>query len=78
LRLGAIAQVSLEIRDVARAEAFYRDVLGLPHVFRFGDLASFDAAGVCVYLQRTPQVETSWRRMRNWPAGAPRSPGHRK
>ncbi len=60
LGLGAIAQVSLEIRDVARAEAFYRDVLGLPHLFTFGDLAFFDAAGVRLYLQRTSQAE--WRK----------------
>jgi predicted enzyme related to lactoylglutathione lyase len=59
LRLGAIAQVSLQIRDVARAEAFYRDTLGLPHVFTFGDLAFFDAGGVRIYLHR--MAEADWR-----------------
>src|SRR5688572_26376525 len=39
LRLGPIGQVSMQIRDVARAERFYGETLGLPHVFTFGDLA---------------------------------------
>jgi len=52
LALGAIGQVSLSIRDVARAERFYGEVLGLPHVFTFGDLAFFDAGGVRLYLHR--------------------------
>lgn len=50
--LGPIGQVSLSIRDVARAENFYGEVLGLPHVFTFGDLAFFDAGGVRIYLHR--------------------------
>jgi catechol 2,3-dioxygenase-like lactoylglutathione lyase family enzyme len=50
LRLGPIAQVSLYGREVARAEAFYRDTLGLPHVFTFGDLMFFDMGGVRLYL----------------------------
>ena len=45
LALGPIGQVSLFARDIARVEAFYRDTLGLPHLFTFGDLAFFDAAG---------------------------------
>lgn len=50
--LGPIGQVSLAIRDVARAERFYGGTLGLPHVFTFGDLVFFDASGVRVYLHR--------------------------
>ena len=58
-RLGAIGQVSLSIRDVARAEHFYGDTLGLPHVFTFGDLAFFDAGGVRLYLHR--KDEPDWK-----------------
>ena len=58
-RLGAIGQVSLSILDVARAERFYGETLGLPHVFTFGDLAFFDADGTRLYLQR--RDESSWR-----------------
>jgi predicted enzyme related to lactoylglutathione lyase len=59
LQLGPIGQVSLSIRDVGRAERFYRDTLGLPHVFTFGDLAFFDASGVRIYLHRKDDAE--WR-----------------
>ena len=57
--LGTIGQVSLSIRDVARAERFYGDTLGLPHVFTFGDLAFFDADGIRLYLHR--KDEADWR-----------------
>ena len=59
LPLGPIGQISLSIRDVARAEAFYGEALGLPHVFTFGDLAFFDAGGVRLYLHRKDEVD--WR-----------------
>jgi predicted enzyme related to lactoylglutathione lyase/DNA-binding CsgD family transcriptional regulator len=51
-QLGQIGQISLMIGDVARAERFYGEVLGLPHVFTFGDLAFFDADGTRLYLHR--------------------------
>jgi DNA-binding CsgD family transcriptional regulator/catechol 2,3-dioxygenase-like lactoylglutathione lyase family enzyme len=59
LRLGSIAQVSLMARNTARVERFYRDTLGLPHVFTFGDLAFFDAGGVRIYMHTKPEKE--WR-----------------
>ena len=59
LQLGPIGQVSLSIRDVGRAERFYGETLGLPHVFTFGDLAFFDASGVRIYLHR--KSEADWR-----------------
>jgi DNA-binding CsgD family transcriptional regulator/predicted enzyme related to lactoylglutathione lyase len=58
-RLGTIGQVSLSIRDVGRAERFYGETLGLPHVFTFGDLAFFDADGVRLYLHR--KDESDWK-----------------
>jgi DNA-binding CsgD family transcriptional regulator/predicted enzyme related to lactoylglutathione lyase len=58
-RLGAIGQISLSIRDVARAERFYGETLGLPHVFTFGDLAFFDADGTRLYLHRKDDAD--WR-----------------
>lgn len=59
LRLGPLGQVSLFVRDVARAEAFYRDVLGLAHHFTFGDLAFFDMGGTRLYLHAVD--EDAWR-----------------
>jgi predicted enzyme related to lactoylglutathione lyase len=58
-RLGTIGQISLSIRDVGRAERFYGETLGLPHVFTFGDLAFFDADGTRLYLHR--KDEADWR-----------------
>ena len=53
-RLG---QVSLHVRDVTRAERFYGETLGLPHVFTFGDLAFFDLDGTRLYLHRKDEGE---------------------
>ena len=57
LRLGPLGQVSLHIRDVARAERFYGETLGLPHTFTFGDLAFFDLDGTRLYLHRKDEAE---------------------
>jgi predicted enzyme related to lactoylglutathione lyase len=59
LRLGNLAQVSLYVRDVGRAEAFYRDTLGLPHIFTFGDLTFFDMSGTRLYLHAVG--DDAWR-----------------
>ncbi len=57
LALGPIGQVSLLARDIARVETFYRDTLGLPHVFTFGDLAFFDASGTRLFIRAVPEEE---------------------
>jgi predicted enzyme related to lactoylglutathione lyase len=57
LRLGSLGQVSLHVRDVARAEQFYGETLGLSHVFTFGDLAFFDLDGTRLYLNRKDNDE---------------------
>jgi methylmalonyl-CoA/ethylmalonyl-CoA epimerase len=49
--LGAIGQIALHVSDIDRAERFYRDTLGLPLLFRFGNLAFFDCAGVRLMLE---------------------------
>jgi DNA-binding CsgD family transcriptional regulator/catechol 2,3-dioxygenase-like lactoylglutathione lyase family enzyme len=50
VRLGAIGQVSRFVTDIAAAEAWYRDVLGLPHLYTFGKLAFFDCGGTRLFL----------------------------
>lgn len=49
--LGLIGQIALRVSDADRAERFYRDTLGLPLQFRFGNLAFFDCAGVRLMLE---------------------------
>lgn len=48
--LGPVAQIMLFVRDLDRAVAFYRDVLGIPHLFTAGQLAFLDLHGVRLYL----------------------------
>ena len=57
LSLGSLGQISLHVRDIARAELFYGEKLGLPHVFTFGDLAFFDLDGTRLYLHRKDEDE---------------------
>lgn len=59
LQLGPLGQVSMLTRDAARTEGWYRDVLGLAHVFTFGDLVFFDCAGTRLYFRQVPADE--WR-----------------
>jgi len=49
--LGRLAQVSMRVHDLGRAEAFYRDVLGMKHLFSVPPkMAFFDCAGTRLYL----------------------------
>jgi predicted enzyme related to lactoylglutathione lyase len=50
--LGPIGQIHVSVTDVERSVAFYRDVLGVPFLFRVPDqpMAFFDCAGVRLYL----------------------------
>ncbi len=57
IRLGALAQVSLLCRSATASEAWYRDVLGLTHIFTFGSLVFFDLAGTRLYLREVPDKE---------------------
>jgi catechol 2,3-dioxygenase-like lactoylglutathione lyase family enzyme len=50
LMLGPIGQISRQVRDIDAAVAWYRDVLGLPHLYTFGRLAFFDCHGVRLFL----------------------------
>ena len=49
---GHLRQVSQPADDLDRAITFYRDVLGLPLVARFGDLSFFDLGGTRLLLER--------------------------
>lgn len=55
LNLGRIGQIALAVKDVDRAEAFYRDVLRLRWLFRFGDLTFFDCGGVRLLLEKSAE-----------------------
>jgi catechol 2,3-dioxygenase-like lactoylglutathione lyase family enzyme len=38
------------VKDVAAARLWYGEVLGLPHLYSFGNLAFFDCGGVRLFL----------------------------
>jgi methylmalonyl-CoA/ethylmalonyl-CoA epimerase len=50
--LQRIGQIALGVQDVDRAEAFYRDTLGLRKLYRFDELAFFDCSGVRLLLEK--------------------------
>lgn len=55
--LGTIGQISMRATDLPRAVAFYRDVLGVRHLFDAGpELSFFDCGGVRLMLSK-PEKE---------------------
>lgn len=56
LALGRIGQIVRTVRDIDEATAWYRDVLGLPLLYRFEGMAFFDLGGTRLYLQQSPEV----------------------
>jgi methylmalonyl-CoA/ethylmalonyl-CoA epimerase len=55
--LARIAQIAINAHDVDRATAFYRDVLGLRHLFRAGGLSFFDCGGIRLMLDKPEKPE---------------------
>jgi catechol 2,3-dioxygenase-like lactoylglutathione lyase family enzyme len=50
LALGPIGQIARPVRDIGAAVRWYGEVLGLPHLYTFGDLAFFDCDGTRLFL----------------------------
>src|SRR5947208_14545328 len=48
--LNQIGQIAINVHDTSRAVEFYRDSLGLQHLFTAGNLAFFDCGGVRLML----------------------------
>jgi methylmalonyl-CoA/ethylmalonyl-CoA epimerase len=56
--LSQIGQIAIAVKDLPRAVAFYRDVLGLPFLFEAPpNLAFFDCAGVRLMLSEPEKPE---------------------
>jgi DNA-binding CsgD family transcriptional regulator/catechol 2,3-dioxygenase-like lactoylglutathione lyase family enzyme len=51
-KLGAIGQIARSVSDIQASEAWYREVLDLPHLFSFGTLAFFDCGGTRLMLSQ--------------------------
>ncbi len=60
LGITKLDQIAISVKDLARATAFYKDVLQLPHMFSVGNqLSFFDCGGVRLMLSRpeTPELD---------------------
>jgi catechol 2,3-dioxygenase-like lactoylglutathione lyase family enzyme len=54
-RIADIGQIAITVSDVEAALGFYRDVLGLPHLFSAGPNLAFLQAGTVRLMLSTPQ-----------------------
>jgi catechol 2,3-dioxygenase-like lactoylglutathione lyase family enzyme len=52
--LAQIGQIAISVQDLERAVPFYRDKLGMQHLFTASNLAFFDCAGTRLMLS-TPE-----------------------
>ena len=48
--LNKIGQISVNVKDVDRATAFYKDVLGMTHLFQVPGMSFFDCGGIMLML----------------------------
>jgi methylmalonyl-CoA/ethylmalonyl-CoA epimerase len=55
--ISRLGQIAINVHDLARATAFYRDILGLPLLFTTGALAFFDCGGVRLMLSPPEKPE---------------------
>ena len=48
--ISRLGQIAINVHQIDRATAFYRDILGLPPLFTAGNLAFFNCGGVRLML----------------------------
>lgn len=61
VRLNGIGQIAINVRDVPRAVAFYRDVLGMTFLFELPSMGFFDCGGIRLMLSRADSPELNHR-----------------
>ncbi len=55
-RIGDIGQIARTVKSAAESERWYRDVLGLSHLYTFGSMAFFDCGGIRLALMEKENV----------------------
>jgi DNA-binding CsgD family transcriptional regulator/catechol 2,3-dioxygenase-like lactoylglutathione lyase family enzyme len=50
IKLDAIGQIGRSVKDLAASKSWYADVLGLEHLYSFGNIAFFNCDGVRLFL----------------------------
>ena len=58
--ISAIGQIAVTVKQLDRAVAFYRDVLGLPFLFEASKMAFFDCDGVRLMLGPAEDPDSNW------------------
>ena len=53
MKIGALGQVARSVKDIEAARKWYRDVLGLTHLYSFSNLAFFDCDGLRLFLSES-------------------------
>jgi DNA-binding CsgD family transcriptional regulator/catechol 2,3-dioxygenase-like lactoylglutathione lyase family enzyme len=59
LQLGTISQISRTVRNIQEAEQWYGEVLGLKHLYSFGNLAFFDCGGIRLFLSEAEEASAT-------------------
>jgi len=54
--VSGVWQIARTVRDVVRSERWYREVLGLTHLYTFGTMTFFDCGGVRLMLSQQDPV----------------------
>src|SRR5579864_6187893 len=57
IALNNIGQIAILVKDVSRATDFYRDKLGMKHLFSAGNLSFFDCGGIRLMLDKPEKIE---------------------
>ena len=57
IALNSIGQIAILVKDITRATEFYRDKLGMKHLFSAGNLSFFDCGGVRLMLDKPEKAE---------------------
>ena len=52
-----VGQIARSVKDIEVAEAWYRDVLGLSHLYTFDTLSFFDCGGTRLMLSHCDDVQ---------------------
>ena len=59
LELGPIAQIARTVRDIKQSQDWYAKVLGLRHLYTFGNLAFFDCGGTRLMLSEAGEASSA-------------------
>jgi len=54
-QIQGVMQVARTVKDIKKAERWYRDVVGLKHLYTFDTLSFFDCGGVRLFLSENPE-----------------------